>query len=300
MILIISKNNEITTTEVIKWLILMNKPFIRVHEDEEFEIRTLDKRIYLKSYRSEFFLDEIKTVWYRRGKMLFRQQYYKNPAVDQYMAEVQHWLMDYVMKTLESKRHINKQSNSNVNKLIVLEVAKKVGLDVPSYFLAENMDDVILDKTIVKTIAGTPIIDYLGEKENGIMYTSVVEKKQEANFFISFFQEKVEKDFEIRSFYLNGKIYSTAIISQNDEQTKVDYRRYNTQRPNKSLPYKLPDAVEQKICLLMESLDLNSGSLDFIKSGDSFYFLEINAIGQFLGLSSACNYGLEKEMAIAL
>ncbi|MNY66445.1 hypothetical protein D3C86_2038720 [compost metagenome] len=50
----------------------------------------------------------------------------------------------------------------------------------------------------------------------------------------------------------------------------------------------------------MQALDLNSGSLDFIKSGDKFYFLEINAIGQFLGMSNACNYGLEREIATYL
>jgi glutathione synthase/RimK-type ligase-like ATP-grasp enzyme len=50
----------------------------------------------------------------------------------------------------------------------------------------------------------------------------------------------------------------------------------------------------------MQALDLNSGSLDFIKAADQFYFLEINAIGQFLGLSDACNYGLEREIAAHL
>jgi glutathione synthase/RimK-type ligase-like ATP-grasp enzyme len=32
---------------------------------------------------------------------------------------------------------------------------------------------------------------------------------------------------------------------------------------------------------LMKLLDLNCGSIDFIKSGDKFYFLEINPTGQF-------------------
>jgi len=50
----------------------------------------------------------------------------------------------------------------------------------------------------------------------------------------------------------------------------------------------------------MLSLDLNCGSLDFIKSGDKYYFLEVNAIGQFLGLSFICNYSLEKEIATYL
>ncbi len=55
--------------------------------------------------------------------------------------------------------------------------------------------------------------------------------------------------------------------------------------------------MEEKIDLLMKSFDLNCGSLDFIKSGNEFYFLEINPIGQFLGLSFKCNYNLEIEIA---
>lgn len=300
MILIISKNNEITTTAVIKWLRALHKPFIRIHEDEVFEIHTSEKRIILKSQRNQFFLDEISAVWYRRGGIAFNELKYHNKAVDRYMFEVQHWLTDYVIQTLEGKKHINKQSNSHVNKLLVLEKAKEAGLAVPRYFLAEDMEDVIAHQTIVKPISGTPIIDDIHENQSGIMYTSLIEQKKESDFFISFFQEKIEKDFEVRSFYLNGKIHSTAIISQNDEKTRIDHRRYNTQTPNRNVRYKLPEEVEHKIDVLMQSLDLNSGSLDFIKSGDTFYFLEINAIGQFLGMSNTCNYGLEKEIAAYL
>jgi glutathione synthase/RimK-type ligase-like ATP-grasp enzyme len=61
--------------------------------------------------------------------------------------------------------------------------------------------------------------------------------------------------------------------------------------------YKLPKEVEQKISILMNKLDLNCGSLDFIKSGNNFYFLEINPIGQFLGLSYKTNSNLEKKIA---
>lgn len=55
MILIISENNDISTTEVIKWLLLMGKKYIRVHEDEVFEIKIIKKRIFLESSCNCFF-----------------------------------------------------------------------------------------------------------------------------------------------------------------------------------------------------------------------------------------------------
>ncbi|AZA79440.1 grasp-with-spasm system ATP-grasp peptide maturase [Chryseobacterium sp. G0186] len=297
MILIISQNQEITTTEVIKWLLRKGKSFIRVHEDEIFEIKTKEKRLYLTSQRNCFFIDDITSVWYRRGGLRFEQLRYKNESINLNMNEYQHWLEDYVIKTLESKKHINKESNSDVNKLLVLEQAQKTGLDVPDYFLAEHTDEVILNQTIIKTIGGNPRIENILKDSSGMMYTSVIREREDDFFLITFFQEKIEKDFEIRSFYLNGKIWSTAIFSQADEQTKIDFRKYNDKKPNRNVPYHLPKDIEEKIHLLMHALDLNCGSLDFIKSKNKYYFLEVNTVGQFLGASIICNYSLEKEIA---
>ena len=96
---------------------------------------------------------------------------------------------------------------------------------------------------------------------------------------------------------MNGKIWSFAIFSQKDEQTKIDFRRYNIKNPNRNVRYNLPTEIERKIDILMKSLDLNCGSLDFLKNADKYYFLEVNPIGQFLGLSAKCNYSLEREIA---
>jgi len=275
----------------------MCKNFIRVQEDEIFEIKVQKKRVYIKSHRNQFFLDEIKSVWYRRGGLRFQRNQYNNASINIHMNEAQHWLEDYVIQTLEFKNHINKQSNCHVNKLLVLELAQTVGLDVPEFYLAENTDEVVLERTITKSITGNVILESLKENSDGIMYTNIINNREKKDFFISFFQEKIEKDFEIRSFYLNGKIWSMAIFSQNDEQTKTDFRKYNIEKPNRNVRYNLPKDIEQKIQLLMQSLDLNCGSLDFMKNGNRYYFLEVNPIGQFGNVSSDCNYFLEKEIA---
>ncbi len=300
MILIISENNDRTTTEVIRWLHLLGKKFIRIHEDELFEIKVIRKKVFLESERSQFFLDDIDVVWYRRGGLNFKRLRYENDSINISLNETQHWLEDYVRKTLENKKHINKESNYHVNKLLVLEKAEKIGFDIPEYYLAENTDDVILNKTITKTITGNSILNDFEENYDGFMYTSIVEKKEDKDFFISFFQEKIEKDFEIRTFYLNGKCWSMAIFSQNDDQTRIDFRRYNKKKPNRNVRYNLSKVIEEKIHLLMGELDLNCGSLDFIKSGEKYYFLEVNPIGQYGNVSFHCNYELFKEVAEAL
>ncbi|MDQ1096458.1 ATP-GRASP peptide maturase of grasp-with-spasm system [Chryseobacterium sp. SORGH_AS909] len=275
----------------------MGKPYILIQEDEIFEIKIQGRKLYLESQRNVFFVDDINSVWYRRGGIYFLRKLYDHPSINIHMNEAEHWLEDYVMHILEAKKHINKQRNSHVNKLLVLEKARKTGLDVPAFYLAENTDDVKLGKTITKSITGNVMLELLDSESDGMMYTSVIDKKNIEDFFISFFQEKIEKDFEIRSFYLNGRIWSMAIFSQNDEQTRTDFRKYNMENPNRNIRYQLPDHVEEKVIRLMQALDLNCGSLDFIKSGSNYYFLEVNPVGQFGNISFDCNYMLEKEIA---
>jgi glutathione synthase/RimK-type ligase-like ATP-grasp enzyme len=88
-----------------------------------------------------------------------------------------------------------------------------------------------------------------------------------------------------------------AIFSQNDDQTKTDFRKYNNEKPNRNIRYSLPKDVEDKVQKLMQVLDLNCGSLDFIKSGDLYYFLEVNPVGQFANVAYHCNYPLFKKIA---
>lgn len=114
---------------------------------------------------------------------------------------------------------------------MVLKKAQEAGLDVPHFFLAENTDEVKIGQTITKAITENVILDAIDQYSDAILYTSVVEERENKDFFITFFQEKVEKDFEIRSFYLEGTLWSTAIFSQNDEQTKTDFRKYNQKSP---------------------------------------------------------------------
>jgi len=63
----------------------------------------------------------------------------------------------------------------------------------------------------------------------------------------------------------------------------------------------LSEDLKEKIILLMKILDLNTGSIDLIKSTDEkIYFLEINPIGQYGMVSSPCNYYLDKLIAKTL
>lgn len=69
-----------------------------------------------------------------------------------------------------------------------MQKAKEVGLEIPEFFLAENMDEVEIGKTITKTIAGGCVIRDFEEKIDAIMYTCLLKERLSDNFFISLFK----------------------------------------------------------------------------------------------------------------
>jgi glutathione synthase/RimK-type ligase-like ATP-grasp enzyme len=116
-------------------------------------------------------------------------------------------------------------------------------------------------------------------------------------FIPSLIQEKIEKKYEIRIFYIDGETYTIAIFSSTNKRTSIDFRKYDFNKPNRMVPYILPEDIYDKIKLLMKKLNLSTGSIDMIKNEDNYYFLEINPIGQ-LGMVSYCgNFYLEKKIA---
>lgn len=48
----------------------------------------------------------------------------------------------------------------------------------------------------------------------------------------------------------------------------------------------------------MNTLNLNTGSIDVLKGIDGkYYFLEVNPVGQYLSPSISCGYCVEKNIA---
>ena len=124
-------------------------------------------------------------------------------------------------------------------------------------------------------------------------------EKEHDLFSPSLFQNTIDKQYELRIFYLNGISYASAIFSQSDEQTKIDFRKYNGERPNRTIPYVLPKDITERIELLFGKLKLNTGSVDIlVDKSSNYYFLEINPVGQFGMVSQPCNYYIESESGL--
>jgi len=101
------------------------------------------------------------------------------------------------------------------------------------------------------------------------------------------FQKYIEKEYELRIVYFGGKVYVCKVHSQDSKipEARFDWRCYDNPSVKWELSF-IPKDFERKIKKLMKELDLEWGSLDFVKAKDGkYYFLEVNRPG--------CHYWLE-------
>lgn len=306
-ILILSQGSlERSTDHVCQWLSFYNAPYLRLNGEDFFDNLVLSDLPQNK---------EIGVVWFRRRiskypyvNYSFRNEHFESESVlNKFLNDEFKALYSYFQLTLDLNKWINNPLNVNsINKLHVLDLAKEYGIKIP-------FTEVVTTKVVVETIVQKftqVIVKPISEvifmtDENNVYYnmlTKIISIKNikyvPDRFFPSLVQEHIDKKFEIRTFYLFGKTYSMAILSQNSKHTKEDFRNYDEKRPNRTVPYQLPLIIENRIQKLMDKLGFQMGSLDFILTPNGEYvFLEINPEGQYGMVSYPCNYYIEREQA---
>lgn len=295
VILIFSEENDPVTDDVFRWLHkLDNKCLVKRlnYEDDIFglNIRLPNNEITIKTKDGVLDLNKIHKIWYRRGLI----NYLNNKEILNYKYYLKHEfnkLHDGIWSILE-KKSCSSFRNTHLSKLEMLSKANSLGIMIPktiytdskkelSNFFYENGGAIIS-----KAIENAGFYDEEKKQVFGESTKSVLEKdiiNCPNKFFVSAFQETIIKKYEIRTMYYKEHFFSMAIISQNNSKTKVDYRNYDDDNPNRNLPYQLPVLLEKKIIKLMKSLRLETGSLDLIlTSKNEYVFLEVNPFGQYL------------------
>ncbi len=322
MILILSQSKfEPTTDRVIDWLAYYNAGYFRINGDD---IYSKDAELSVNfgasvtSIKCKKFFDlnysTFKVGWYRRWSL---QEYNDGIvksvsdvgnaiAISKYLSTDDMSLKHFFLSFLTVKYWVTNPFKYNYPKSIILKEALGAGLLIPQTLITTSKKELTLfcekhGEIISKDLSNGYYI-IAPDLERLYSQTKLLNKNDidslPSNFLPATFQKKIEKEYEIRTFFLNNECFSMAIFSQNDPKTQIDFRNYNHDNPNRQVPYKLPKDIEKKLTVLMNKLQLNNGSIDIIKSlqGD-YIFLEVNPVGQFGMTSYPCNYQLEKKMA---
>ena len=315
MILIITEEKDVSTIECLNWLNFYGKEFVIINENSVVKLisYTINKNnidFTLSIDNKIIKLSEITAHWHRRAQInkSFYTDFSEIPNTNETFELIKRFIrleevsiLDNIYYLLKKKKSIGCYENCDKNKLNCLYQATCAGLDVPKTLITDNKNDVVNyfgnQDIITKSIQHLPYI--VSQDHLIISYTEQIKISQlPETFQNTLFQKLLIKKYEIRVFYINQKLYSLAILSQKDEQTKIDFRKYNYSKPNRVMPYEIPKEIEMKIIKLMQALDMNTGSLDFIYSNeDKFIFLEVNPVGQYANVSYHGNYYLDKIIA---
>jgi ATP-GRASP peptide maturase of grasp-with-spasm system len=321
MILVFSKSGDPSTLDVIRWIHhLSAAKVVRINADEEYhvELTFSDDDFFVRVNDDAFRLADVSSAWLRKGGFWFKGLFpavtaQGRPTLTRYLSQ----MLERENRTLRDHFHyvlrkrcavLGSAHGSTPNKLVVLELARELGLRTPPFSvsnLRSHAQGLVGSNCgyVTKAMSdGLYLFDTTESKTGYFTYTEALGPQSledvGTRLAPSFYQRYIEKAFELRIFFLDDQFRAGAIFSQNDEQTKVDYRKYNNERPNRVIPFRLPQEIEHKLSLLARRLDLNTGSFDMIvdKRGE-YYLLEVNPVGQFGPLSEKCNMAIDRMIA---
>lgn len=319
MILILSTYGDTTTAEVAAYLQKKGAAYFRLNDNDIFRY-SITIKLSDQTSRPYFIIDtgetvihsdDVSTVWYRKFGFYANAGSYKKFKKEYGDAFLAQFKSEYIgslhliCKCLAEKKWLANYKTVKPDKFMVLNKAHSLGLKVPISIIA-NHKKALFDMPVDIIAKSLTDISFIETKNKDIlsMYTfplKPLRKLIPGSFLPTLVQEEIKKEFEIRTFYIDGHFFSMAIFSQNDPQTKTDFRKYNYEHPNRYVPYVLDKSIEQKLTVLLQYLDINTGSLDliFTPEGESV-LLEINPCGQFGMMSKPCNYPLEEVVADTL
>ena len=316
MILILTRNNDFSTNEVVDYLIHYKANFFRLNVDDLFEglydIYIDDKEIIIDGVN----LNQINIIWLRRWLHYnsFKNQLFRELSSTvsdpnnlillkrRLLSEVSK-ISGYIFHRLQDCNWLGDFSSMNLNRLVVSDVAKQCNLNVPKSYIINTKEGLLHVSKNVQLIT-KPCSEVLGFFENNNLYYSRTEmvdgnviNKLPDSFFPSLFQEYIDKDYELRVVFFNDIFYSMIIHSQIDEETKIDFRNYSDSKNTIKEPYTLNNQLKVKLRKLLNILELNFVSIDLLVKGYEIFFLEINPFGEFSMVSKPCNYFIEQKIA---
>lgn len=306
--LIFKDEEDQTSNSVIDWFVASQKNYKVFNNDNlavgELQISKHTVDFILINISTKIKFTDISSYWMRRGDLFLHFDDGTIPSKKlEYLKAESNMLYDAVMALIYSKHGLGRIELNETNKIYNLLLASQVELSVPISVVTSFKS--VLRNQLEKGQFCTKAVRQGGYRVKNKSFTanttltSTEDVNKLANItWPSLLQEYQEKKYELRIFYLDGDFYTSAIFSQNDEQTKVDFRNYNQARPNRTPPYQLPKEIEKKLHKLMQKLTIKCGSIDMVvNTKNEFVFLEVNPFGQFQQVSFPCNYYLELKVA---
>jgi glutathione synthase/RimK-type ligase-like ATP-grasp enzyme len=196
------------------------------------------------------------------------------------------------------------------NKLLQLDVARDVGLEVPPTLVtgdpAAVRDFARRHPATVTKMA----VHWAGESAGDDddegperVFTSRLDTSSRGaldglELCPMIFQAEVPKERELRVTVVGDKVFAAAVDSSLAGGGRIDWRRDQGPLMGAWVACDLPEVERTRLLHLMDRLDLQLGCADFILTPDGRYvFLEVNVLGEFAFLEHQLDLGVTEAVA---
>jgi len=252
------------------------------------------KRVVISGPEGELNLEEITGTWYRRVRLGDKIPGAMDPELRKasilearavffgFLESVNTFVLDRVSKIRIAS-----------HKQLQLQIAKKVGLEIPRTLTTNKPGDVRKFFSTCKNGMITKMLESFSVKEDDkekVVFTNLVkagdlEDLSGLAYCPMTFQENVSKKLELRITIVGNHVFTASLDSRASRLAQNDWRRDGTGLIDSWEAYSLPLGIETKLLHLMDSLGLNYGAVDMIVTPDNRHvFLEINPAGEFFWL----------------
>ncbi|HEY9679201.1 MAG TPA: hypothetical protein V6C76_14425 [Drouetiella sp.] len=310
-VLILSSTQDLHAMEVMKNLDSLSCPYTVLRFEEfrsGFKLRHIiggqHRKTDLEIGEKKVDLQEVKSIWHRRPG-LFIVPTTPEPYIGQ-MIELE--TRDSISGILNSLSclWVNRPLNDTqtMRKLLQLEYAKQVGMEVPLTLVTtdpesvEKFFDECDGQVIYKLIGETtgqflPRSEIIGIPTLPLRKSDLKHLKQVAHA-PHLFQKMIAKVFDVRVTVIGKKLFGCRIHSQSGRGT-IDWRGdYSVDMQ----PVDISNVLQEQIFSLMKRFRLNYAAFDFCELADGqMVFIEVNSAGQYIWMEERTKQPLSLEMA---
>ena len=300
MILLVSNKKDETSDYLEKKI---EKPFFRLNTDNLinryiWNYHNRYFKIFDKETRKEIHSKNILGVVYRRPKNpIIPYEGIDNNLKNDLSIESR-IMYDSVISSLETKWMSNPYKiRMAENKILQYEYAKKIGFNVPKYFIGNSYSELkkIINRDKVYCIKPLYLGPFSYLENTYVPYTSIIRSIDDLELiknFPSLIQEYIDKKYEYRVTIIGKHFYCVKIDSQKNEKTKIDWRVENCMAVD-YYETSLPNKVIEKCKKLLKSFEVSFSAIDLIEDKNGkYYFLDLNPNGQWAWLDEILNMNM--------
>ncbi len=235
----------------------------------------------------------VDSVWYRR---FYRAELDPelDPSYRDYAQAETRTLLSALFAALGHARWVDpiERVHRAHHKTLQLEIAQRAGFVVPDT-LTTNDPEAARRFFAAHPAIVTKMLNAISFRDDGteqMVFTSVVTEEHllaldGLRHCPAVFQEKVEKDVELRVAVVGKKLFVASVSAEPGTPGAVDWR----QDPNLAYrfrPAEVPASVADCIHRVMDAFGLSYGSFDIIRRPDGTHvFLEVNSAGEWMWLA---------------